>query len=70
VVQPIPETALQAPRRPALCRPALFRSDKSSLFPAPAFEKRQLLLMSPPEWKPESSRATPEGSSWPREGAQ
>jgi hypothetical protein len=38
--------------RPAPCRPALFRSDKSSLFPVTASEKRRLLWMYPPEWKP------------------
>ncbi len=38
--------------RPALCRPAEFRSDEPRMFPLAAEEKRQLLGMYPPDWKP------------------
>lgn len=40
--------------RPAPCRPNLFRSDEPRLFPLTDDEKRQLLRMYPPEWKPRS----------------
>ena len=38
--------------RPAACRPIAFRSDEPTLFPLTDDEKRQLLRLYPPEWKP------------------
>ena len=38
--------------RPAPCRPAAFRSRQPRMFPLSQEEKRQLLLMYPPDWKP------------------
>jgi hypothetical protein len=40
--------------RPAQCRPDLFRSDQPRMFPLTDDEKRQLLTMYPPQWKPQS----------------
>jgi Matrixin len=40
--------------RPAQCRPDLFRSDQPRMFPLTDDEKRQLLPMYPPQWKPQS----------------
>jgi hypothetical protein len=40
--------------RPAPCRPALFRSDHPRMFPLTDDEKRRLLVMYPPQWKPQS----------------
>jgi hypothetical protein len=40
--------------RPAPCRPALFRSDEPRLFPLTRDERRQLLDLYPPGWKPRS----------------
>jgi hypothetical protein len=40
--------------RPAPCRPPLFRSDVPRVFPLTDDEKRQLLRMYPPDWKPRS----------------
>lgn len=40
--------------RPAPCRPGLFRSEEPRLFPLTDDEKHQLLMMYPPEWKPQS----------------
>jgi hypothetical protein len=40
--------------RPAPCRPNLFRSDRPRMFPLTDDEKRQLLTMYPPQWKPQS----------------
>jgi len=38
--------------RPALCRPDEFRSDEPRMFPLSEEEKRQLVAMYPPDWKP------------------
>ena len=38
--------------RPAPCRPGAFRSFEPRMFPLSAEEKRQLLSMYPPDWKP------------------
>jgi hypothetical protein len=38
--------------RPAPCRPGAFRSKEPRMFPLSEEEKRQLLLMYPPDWKP------------------
>jgi len=38
--------------RPAPCRPAAFRSNEPRMFPLSDEEKRQLLAMYPPDWKP------------------
>jgi hypothetical protein len=38
--------------RPAPCRPDIFRSDEPRFFPLTDDEKRRLLRMYPPEWKP------------------
>jgi hypothetical protein len=40
--------------RPAPCRPGLFRSDQPRMFPLTDDEKRRLLTMYPPQWKPQS----------------
>jgi hypothetical protein len=40
--------------RPAPCRPDLFRSDQPLMFPLTDDEKRRLLTMYPPQWKPQS----------------
>jgi putative ABC transport system substrate-binding protein len=40
--------------RPAQCRPDLFRSDQPRMFPLTDDEKRQLLMMYPPQWKTQS----------------
>jgi len=40
--------------RPAACRPIAFRSDEPRVFPLTDDEKRQLLGLYPPEWKPKS----------------
>ena len=40
--------------RPAPCRPHLFSADEPRLFPLTDDEKRQLLRMYPPNWKPRS----------------
>jgi hypothetical protein len=40
--------------RPAPCRPGLFRSDQPRMFPLTDDDKRQLLTMYPPQWKPQS----------------
>jgi hypothetical protein len=40
--------------RPAPCRPDLFRSDQPRMFPLTDEEKRRLLTMYPPQWKPQS----------------
>jgi len=40
--------------RPADCRPNLFRSDEPQLFPLTADERRHLLRLYPPDWKPRS----------------
>jgi putative ABC transport system substrate-binding protein len=40
--------------RPAQCRPDLFRSDQPRMFPLTDDEKHQLLMMYPPQWKPQS----------------
>ena len=40
--------------RPAPCRPNLFRSDEARLFPLTVDERRQLLELYPPGWKPRS----------------
>jgi hypothetical protein len=40
--------------RPAACRPNLFRSDEPRLFPLTGDEKRHLLRLYPPDWKPRS----------------
>lgn len=39
---------------PAPCRPGLFRSDQPRMFPLTDDEKRRLLTMYPPQWKPQS----------------
>lgn len=41
--------------RPAPCRPDAFRSDVPRLFPLTSDEKRELLRMYPPDWKPQSA---------------
>jgi hypothetical protein len=38
--------------RPAPCRPGAFRSSEPRMFPLSEEEKRQLLSMYPPDWKP------------------
>lgn len=38
--------------RPASCRPAGYRSEVARIFPLSADDKRQLLTMYPPDWKP------------------
>jgi hypothetical protein len=40
--------------RPAPCRPGLFRSDEPLMFPLTDVERRRLLAMYPPQWKPQS----------------
>lgn len=40
--------------RPASCRPDLFRSDEPRQFPLTDDEKRHLLRLYPPDWKPRS----------------
>jgi hypothetical protein len=39
--------------RPASCRPDIFASDSAKYFPLTDDEKRQLLTMYPPQWKPQ-----------------
>jgi putative tryptophan/tyrosine transport system substrate-binding protein len=39
--------------RPASCRPDIFASDSPKYFPLTDDEKRQLLTMYPPQWKPQ-----------------
>ena len=41
--------------RPAPCRPDAFRSDVPRIFPLTDDEKRELLRMYPPDWKPQSA---------------
>jgi hypothetical protein len=40
--------------RPATCRPGLFRSDEARFFPLTDDEKRLLLALYPPDWKPKA----------------
>jgi hypothetical protein len=40
--------------RPAPCRPSLFRSDQPRMFPLTGDERRRLLMLYPPQWKPQS----------------
>jgi hypothetical protein len=66
VVRPIPEEALQELSRavvegprpvkaPARCRPDAFQSMVPRIFPLTDDEKRALLRMYPPDWKPQSA---------------
>ena len=42
--------------RPASCRPALFQSAEPRMFPLTDDERRQLLNMYPPDWKPQRDK--------------
>jgi len=49
--------------RPAPCRPGEFRSSVPRMFPLADEEKRQLLEMYPPSWRPRRARALRAGTS-------